>query len=355
MSNNIQENPSFMPTLTIMDEISQDLYDEMLSMEGVTIYHTPAWHRFLTRTFGWRVRAVVVRDQGDRLVLCLPFVRKRRLGMKWVNVCLPLTDRIGAVHRKDTSLISLPHLRDKVWPIEIHEWAPIPQLSHIVQRYSHTLDLTKYDSVDDLKRSFHKSCIQQMLKKAEKSELRLIKGTERHHVDAFHELELETRHRHGIPAYPRRFFHCMWEELRKGDLIHLYLAYLDDRPVAGVIFLHFGNTAMYGYGASLNDRDVWRIGANQLTMWSAIREVYEKGMARVDFGPSRFSEPDLRTYKERWGGESRELGYAIGTDGEGHLQVKRTGKSVRAVSWILQRLPQPVYATVTPLLLRVVQ
>jgi lipid II:glycine glycyltransferase (peptidoglycan interpeptide bridge formation enzyme) len=185
--------------------------------------------------------------------------------------------------------------------------------------------------------------------------LRLIKGTERRHVDAFHELEIETRQRHGIPAYPRRFFHYMWEELRKDDRIHLYLAYSDDRPVAGVVFLHFGQTAIYGYGASVNDRDVWRIGANQLTMWSAIREAYEKGMARVDFGPSRFNEPDLRTYKERWGGESRELGYAIGADGESHLQVNRTGTSVRAVSWLLQRLPQSVYATITPPLLRVVQ
>jgi hypothetical protein len=312
--------------LTIVDEISKNSYDDMLSMEGVTIYHTIAWHRFLTRTFGWRVRAVEARDQDDRLVWCLPFVRKRRLGMKLVNVCLPLTDRIGAVHRKDTSLISLPHLRDKVWPIEIHDWVPLPQLNQIVQRYSHTLDLTKHDSLDDLKRSFHKSCIQQMLKRAEKSNLRLTKGTERHHFDAFHDLEIETRHRHGIPAYPRRFFHNMWEELRKDDLIHLYLAYVPDRAVAGVIFLHFGNTAIYGYGASVNDRDVWRIGANQLTMWSAIREAYEKGMVHVDFGPSRFSEPDLRTYNERWGGESRELGYAIGTDGESHLQVNRTGK-----------------------------
>jgi hypothetical protein len=327
----------------------------MLSMEGVTIYHTPAWHRFLTRTFGWQVRAAVVRDRVGRLVWCLPFVRKRRLGMKRVNVCLPLTDRIGAVHRTDTSMITLPHLRDKVWPIEIHEWAPVPQLSHVVQRYSHVLDLTKYDSLDELKRSFHKSCIQQMLKKAEKSDLQLIKGTGHHHVDAFHELELKTRHRHGVPAYPRRFSHYMWEELRKDDLIHLYLAYFDDRPVAGVIFFHFGNTAIYGYGASVNDRDFWRIGANQFTMWSAIREAYEKGVSRVDFGPSRFSEPDLRTYKERWGGESRELAYAIGTDGESHLQVNRTAKSVRAVSWILQRLPQPIYAAMTPLLLRAVQ
>jgi lipid II:glycine glycyltransferase (peptidoglycan interpeptide bridge formation enzyme) len=147
----------------------------------------------------------------------------------------------------------------------------------------------------------------------------------------------------------------MWEELRKDDLIHLYLAYLNDRPVAGVIFLRFGETAIYGYGASVNDRHVWRIGANQLTMWSAIREAHAKGMARVDFGPSRFSEPDLRTYKERWGGESRELAYSFGTDGESHLQVNRTGKSVRAVSWILQRLPGPVYGTVSPLLLRAVQ
>lgn len=352
MSDNIPNAQSF--NLMIVEEISEELYEEMLSMEGATIYHTPHWHRFLTRTLGWRVHAVVIRNQNGRLAWCLPFVRKRRLGLKRVNVCLPLSDRIGPVRQKGISLDTLPTLRDIVWPIEIHEQVSMPRLHHTVQHHITELDLTKHESLDSLKKSFHKSNIQRNIKKAEKSNLRLVKGSEACDFETFHMLQAQTRRRQGSPMYPRKFFRNMWEELRTDNLVHLYLAYLDDRPVSGIIFLHFLDTATYGYGASVNDREVWRLGANQITMWSAIREAYEKEMARVDFGTSPVLQPDLRIYKERWGAESRELAYTIGSDTEDALQVNRSGMAVNMASWTLKRLPKPVFCWISPLMMRAV-
>jgi hypothetical protein len=147
----------------------------------------------------------------------------------------------------------------------------------------------------------------------------------------------------------------MWEELRADDLVHLHLAYLNDCPVSGILFLHFRDTAIYGYGASVHNREVWQLGANQFAMWSAIREAYEKGLARVDFGTSPSSQPELRAYKEKWSAESCELAYTIGTaGGETPLQVDRSGQAVKAVSWMLQHLPERVFSWISPTLLRAV-
>jgi hypothetical protein len=341
-------------TLTIVESISPDLYKEMLSIEGATIYHTSAWHRFLTRTFGWRVHAIAVRDSRSRLVWCLPFVRKRRLGFKRVNVCLPLSNRIGPVQQKEVLLEALPSLPKSVQPIEIHERVSMPRMHHMVRHYVTELDLTKYESLEELKRSFHKDSIQRKINKAEKCGLKLIKSTAGCDFDIFQMLQTETRRRQGSPMYPRHFFRNMWEELRADDLVHLHLAYMNGRPVSGIIFLHFRDTAAYGYGASVNNREVWQLGANQLTMWSAIRDAYEKGLARVDFGTSPISQPELRAYKEKWSAKSCELAYTIVTDGETHLQVDRSGQAVKTISWMLQHLPERVFNWISPTILRAV-
>lgn len=340
--------------LDVADWISDELYDETLSLHGATIYHTRAWHSLLTRTLGWQVKAIAVRDQAGELVWALPFVRKRRVRFQQVNVCLPLSDRIGPVRKEDLCADQLPSLREQVWPIEIHERASIPGLHHMVQHYITELDLTRYGSLENLKRSFHKSNVQRKLKRAEKSGMRIVKGTVGDHFDVFHKLQIETRHRQGSPMYPRRFFETMWEELKQDDLIHLYLAYLDDRAVSGIIFLHFRDTAVYGYGASVNDRDVWRLGANQLTMWSAIKDAYEMKISRIDFGTSPAWQPDLRRYKERWGAESRELAYTFGNEKETQVNINPSGMAVKVASWTLRHLPEPLFVGVSRYLLRIV-
>lgn len=333
----------------LLSAIPAAVYQELLALDGVTLYHTAPWHRVLARAFGWQVQAIVIRDAHGELIWLLPFVRKRRLGLGRVNVCLPLSNRVGPAYRRevDWAQAALPA---EVWPVEIHEYAGLPNHQQRVQHHFTTLDLTRFSSTDELKRSFHKSSVQRHLTKAERSGIEMRKGSAAMHFDIFTALQAETRQRQGSPTYPKSFFRVMWEELRGDDAIHLHIGYLQDRPVCGVLFLHFRDTAIYGYGASLNDRSVWRTGANQLAMWSAIREAFESRFARVEFGTSPVSQPDLRIYKEHWNGESRQLPYTYG----GTQQVDRTSRAAQAVSWALMRLPSPVFSAISPALMKAV-
>ena len=342
-------------SLSELEQIPGDMYPEIMSLEDATIYHTAAWHRFLARSCGWHVSALVAYDQDGSLIWCLPFVRKKRLGLKRVNVCLPLSHRVGPVYRKDAGPLLKGSLHAREGPIEIHEHVSAPGLYRAASHTVTELNLAKHRTIEELRKSLHKSTIQRKISKAEKSGcFDLVEGTARQHFDAMEQLQLETRRRQGSPTYPSGSFAAMWDELRQEDRVHLHLAYLDGRPVSGILFFHFRDTAIYGYGASVDDRSLWRQGVNQLTMWSAVREAYEKGLTRVDFGTTPISQPDLRIYKERWGAQSHELVYTYSDEKASQSQPGRSGMTVKIASWVLRRLPKPLFARISPFMLRAV-
>jgi hypothetical protein len=302
----------------------------------------------------WRVHAISIRDSRGELVWWLPFVRKWRLGAGQINVCLPLSPQIGPAVQRTARTFQPPSLECHAWPVEIHERVAMPGAQHTVNHHVTVLDLTRYASLDALRKAFHAQSIRQKIKKAEKSDLRHVKGTGQEHFAAFDRLEVLTRQRQGSPAYPARFFCHMAEELGSEDTAHLHLVYLDARPVAGVVFLYDRTGATYGYGASVNEREVWQMGANQLAMWAAIREAYERGMPRVSFGTTPAAQRELREYKEKWGAESEELAYTVGNERAQALQVERTGLAARMVSAALTQMPESLFRWISPVITRAV-
>jgi hypothetical protein len=338
----------------VADSVPDDCYQNLTDFDGATVYHTRGWHRLLARSMGWRVRAVTIRDVQGELVWWLPFVRKWRLGAGRINVCLPLSPQIGPAMLRGRSAFRLPSLAARVWPLEIHEQVEMPDARHCVTHYVTRLDLARYATLDAMRRSFHTTSVNQMIKKAEKSGLRILKGSTEEHFTAFYELQVETRRRQGSPAYPSRFFCMMAEELVVDDVVHLYLVFQDRRPVAGVLFLYDLQGATYAYGASVNEREIWRLGANQLAMWAAIREAHERGLPQVSFGTTPYAQRELREYKERWGAESEELAYTVDDGKEGQLEVKRAGLLFQLASGALTRMPGSLFRWVSRPLTRVV-
>ena len=338
--------------IAVQNMITEALYDEISGMEGETIYHTSAWHRVLARSFGWRVQALTARDSKGHLIWCLPFVAKRRMGRR-INVCLPLSHRVGPVRRPgDTNLP--PGFLSRLWPLEIHQDVDLAQLGKTSSYSITAIDLKQHSDEESLWRSTHKNHIQRKIRKARKNELRLMRGAHADHFADFRELQVETRRKQGSPMYPRNFFRHIWEELGPRDMVQLHLVYQGDRPVSGVIFFHFNRIAVYAYGASVNDRSIWRLGANQLVMWSAIQEAYSSGMTMVDLGTTPAHQTDLRKYKERWGGVSEPLYYSFASDSPDIMQINRTNAAIRLSSYALKHMPKAMFARFTPLIMRMV-
>lgn len=305
----------------------------------------------MLKTFGWRVQAFAVYDCDGSLIAWLPFVRKRRL-LRRFHVCLPLSHCVGFAHRGD--LPRLPLDLSGLWPLEIHRKPEVPSLQQSCKHYATHIDLKTASTPDELLNRCHKNHIQRKISKAKNAGLTVRIGTTPEDFESFHNLQVETRRRQGSPMYPKGFFRSMHNEFSSGDQVRLHLVYLGNDAVAAVVFFRFDRTSIYAYGASRDDRDVWRLGANQLAMWSAIKEAYELGHEFIDLGSTPIHQSSLREYKEHWGGESKPLIYSFSGVTAESLQIERTSNPVRIAEAVLRRVPLALYDSLTSPLLKIV-
>lgn len=319
------------------------VYEQLDDLDGVTLYHQRPWHRLLERVFGMHVQALVDFDADGRLQLYLPFVEKRRPGRDVkVRVSLPLSHSIGPAIRPGYRFCFPSWLA----PFEAH--AELPGLETHAPHVVTELDLTHFRSADDLLAAFDLKSVRQRLKRAERAGFTVTVGNQLELFRAFTRLQAATRRRQGALTYPRCFFPIMGEEVGESARVHLTL--YDGQPVAGVIFIHHGETALYSYGADAGDPAMRNDGANQLALWSAIREAFEAGCTTVDFGSSPAHQEGLWRYKERWGGVTRPLVHSwLGVDARPQDAVL-----TRLRGPILKRLPLPVFEAVNSPLFRAV-
>lgn len=331
--------------MEFVQRIDDDLYAEAGALPGARLYHLKPWHKVLERCFGWRVGAWLARESSGRLDFYLPVVRKRTASLKIGCTALPLSHHVAPLGRWPDSA------NTQLAGVKIH--APLPGTGHGLDksRVITELDLSASHDEAALFGRFSESSIRRKVKKAVKAGYALRNDTADTLLKKFSHLQAETRRRQGSPTFPADFFHVMAEEL--GECFHMHTATDPDGvPVAAIIFLDDGETSIYGYGASVDRRDIWQDGVNQAVMWDAIKAAYARGMRTVDFGASPKSQPSLIQYKEKWDGVSRELSYTVVACPQAGAGVARDSLPVRAASLMLKHMPLGLFKQTSPLLLK---
>ncbi len=95
----------------------------------------------------------------------------------------------------------------------------------------------------------------------------------------FSRIMLETGVRDGFVTRPQEYFEKLMDAL--GDSARLYMAFLDEKPIAGTLAIHYGNKVWYLYGASSNEyRNVM---PNYKLQWNMILWALEKNCDIYDF------------------------------------------------------------------------
>lgn len=127
-------------------------------------------------------------------------------------------------------------------------------------------------------------------------------------LPAFYEILLETAKRDGFFVRGRSYFETLFNVLAPRDMLSLWLAYFEGRPISGAICFRFGPRVTYVYGASSNsDRNVM---PNHLMQWTMIQWALRQGASIYDFrgvSPVRNGEPveahiaGLNRFKEGFG------------------------------------------------------
>lgn len=107
-----------------------------------------------------------------------------------------------------------------------------------------------------------------------------VKVAEKKDLAEFHKIMLETGVRDGFVIRSLEYFEKMYDAMAP-NYLRLYMAYLDEKPIAGTIATLYGNKCWYLYGASSNEHR--NVMPNYLLQWSMIQWALENKCDIYDF------------------------------------------------------------------------
>lgn len=168
----------------------------------------------------------------------------------------------------------------------------------------HHLDLSQNE---ELIISSFKDSTRRNIKKAitEGVEVKILNSLES--VKEFFRLNCTTRKYHGLPPQPYRFFKKVYDHIISRNLGLVAIAYYKEKAIAGAICFHFGEKAIYKYGAS--DRKYLHLRANNLVMWEAIKWYCHNGYKSFCFGRTEPDNQGLKQFKTGWGTKENVINY----------------------------------------------
>jgi CelD/BcsL family acetyltransferase involved in cellulose biosynthesis len=245
----------------------------------------------------------------------MPIIEVPRLsrgGARWVS--LPFTDACGPLsvepNHEQQLLDGLEEIRKvaRVDRFEIRSPVAVGSARQFTAALGHSLTLEP--DPEAVLRRLDRSQVQRNIRRAQREGVVVRPADDQADLDrVFFELQVETRHRLGVPVQPRRFYTLLWRRLIEPGHGFLLLAYAGARPIAGGVFLRAGRTLTYKYGAS--SREHWHLRPNVLLFWTAIQLGCASGAEILDFGRTDLKDESLRAFKLNWGTREEPLTYTV--------------------------------------------
>ncbi len=284
-------------------------WDQQVARLGGGVFHSAGWARTLAQTYGYAPQYHVL--QRRELSAVLPVFEvsswltgRRGIALPFTDACDPLADEPADVpalferacetgRRRGWRTLEVRGARGRLAP------APASVTFH-----THLLDLRRSEA--ELFARLEASN-RRAIRRAQSAGVVVEFSNDRAALDAFYRLLCRTRRKHGVPPQPHRFFVALHTELLNRKQGCIALARLGDRIVAGAVYLHFQQSAVYKFGAS--DEAFLPCRANNLVMWEAIRAHARQGFDTLDLGRSSSTNHGLRAFKRSFGADERILEY----------------------------------------------
>jgi hypothetical protein len=303
------------PRLELVDPRTDVAWDaEVASHPHSTVFHTAAWASVLQHTYHHKLLYARFSQTGTASAL-VPLAEIRSFLTGTRGLCLPFTDAceplLSSTNAGDGPLDGLFSTlcdlgRRRGWKyLEIRGQAGLPQEARpSIEFVGHELDLTP--GPVKLLAGFAPS-VRRAIRKAESSGLCTEIRSDLEAVRSYYELHAQTRRRHGVPPQSWSFFRNLHRFLIAEGRGMVILARHESRPVAGAVFLYAGKNAIYKYGAA--DRAFQSMRPANLVMASAIRDLAERGLEKLDLGRTSLANEGLRRFKRGWGASERTIRY----------------------------------------------
>jgi len=151
------------------------------------------------------------------------------------------------------------------------------------------------------------SPVRRAIRKAEKQGVELEILQDAGGIRRFYALQCLTRRKHGLPPQPFKFFQNLQQLILAEGRGIIILARLGAKTIAGSVFLHSGQEAVYKFGAS--DEAALSLRGNDLVMWEGIKYYASRGFRTLHLGRTSVGQDGLRRFKLGWGARGHSIDY----------------------------------------------
>lgn len=313
-----------------------------------SIYLTENWLNFLEDTFRWKVQFLRLAERD------VPVVVKRRINLTKCASTLPFAHFLPDLAVEETESLKEQLDNFGVRDFNYHGLIVNPKLKTYSLNSTVQIDFSKHLTPDALLTSFHKDSIQRKIRRAQHSGIKVEVLTSERDFASFQTLQSETRKRQGAPTYPSDFFVKLRTHLGTAGLANLFGVF-DNRGqlVSGIITFNYQGNSIYAYGASSVEHELYKAGANQLTMWASIQHAIKLGATVYDFGSTPNHHKTLMEYKLKWASQRHDLYYSFySLDNSEVPTINRQSKSMIRLEKLIQKMPDFMFRKITPHLLR---
>jgi hypothetical protein len=339
--------------LEILSPVDYPQWDEMvLETNEYSFFHSSSWATVLCESYNYKPAYFALVKHG-KLKAVLPVMEVKSLltGRRGVSLCFsdycePL------IEDKEYFNVLLEHVisygKKSDWKhIEFRGGQQyLSGEPESAKYFGHKLLLSQNDQ--ELLSSFRDST-RRNINKARNAGVETKLCTTLQSVGEYYRLHCMTRKRHGLPPQPLDFFRNIYDYIISKKRGFVVLATHGGTTVAGAIYFHFGNKALYKFGAS--DDSYQHLRANNLVMWEAIKWYANNGYSTFCFGRSDCDGEGLRQFKNGWGTVERNISYYKYDIGEDKFvcanNANRTGCSM-----LFEKMPKPILQIAGQLLYR---
>lgn len=315
-----------------------------------TPYHTLPWRAVTVDGMGHQPHYLRATDETGRIGGVLPlFLVKGISGRRLVSV--PMRDRAGVL--ADSPGIAeklldaaIAMARDAGAVLEIRQEEPLGSVLrrvdvHVVNQWVTTrVDLT--GGRDAVWQGLDKDAVRWAIRRATKEGVVVERDESGAAIDLFYDLFSRTRHRMGIPPFPRAFFRAMQQHLLAPGHAELHFVRCGPDTIGALIsMLSHPRAILPAYSAPQNE---WRrLYPNEAMFWHVMAGAIDRGYQTFDFGADSPRQEGLLFSKRKWGGMHRVMsGYVWRPDGGGADSLDSSAPRYEIARAVWRRLPGAV-------------
>lgn len=341
-----------MASVAMIDPIEDRKWDTFVEDHPFGwVCHLSGWKKVLENNFKHMKGYYIAITENSSIKAALPVYQvnswltgKRLISIPFTGLCDPLvsnSDEMDVLLREVTNLFQ--NLKSSYLEIRTLKTSSFINNNDFgTQRWwkHHFILLDK--NPEQLKKSFHRTCVRQRISRAEKSNLGVKVGNDESDLKKFYQLHMITRKRLGLPPQPYAFFKSIWETFFPLNKITLLLAEEGDQSIASLILFKFGNRVSAEFGVS--DEEFRDKSPNHLLFWEAIKLAFSEGYKIFDFGRTQSTNKTLLEFKDHWGTQVCDMPYYYYPSNMAEkMAEKEESSSFRFMKGLCEKAPEFLY------------